>query len=299
MFRELIIDTALKVLKEFSYSNKLNAFEVGCSYTTKESKSTLRIPDFIQSNMLDGKFVSIEYDEEHILAAKGILRRQRPELLDFVQFVQGNSLVELPTILREFQTLNFAFLDGGVHPEVCLKEFELLIEYLSEDGLIVIDDVNQIFSLHMQRLIFGKSTLILPFLVINGYLVASRSSVQGHINDLYLGNDLQPNSRLVVADSAVTETLPEKKSNFVLVSEGGHSMLIVGGNTILTAFSSSLKMEIKRSYQVKMMLLKMRIEKILGMVFGSLPRVRLSSKCIELGYGGEKPLRLFQVALGS
>ena len=137
-----------------------------------EGLSTLLLAQSIKAARRGGRLISIEYDKTHVDAAQRILERREPDLLDVVEFRVGHSLALLPAALDELGSIDLASLDGGAHPEVCLQEFELVSTRLSSEGLILVDDLQELrpsaaYSLPRP---LGKGTLILPMLLIKQYL---------------------------------------------------------------------------------------------------------------------------------
>jgi hypothetical protein len=59
-------------------------------------------------------------------------------------------------------------IDGGAIPEVNLQEFAMLIPHLADDGILLVDDLQEIPPLprYPAPRPFGKATLILPALIL-------------------------------------------------------------------------------------------------------------------------------------
>lgn len=263
MFREIIIDTGLEVVSDFSLTDGFHALEIGCMYTTKEGMSTFRIANFLRSHTKTWGFISIEYDPEHIAAAKEILTRRDASLLDIVEFVCGNSVVMLPEALEKVKPIDFALLDGGAHPEICLQEFELVTQNLSENGLIVVDDLQFIPSKEF-NLRFGKGTLILPFLIINQYLEHHNIYPDEH----YTGIEDEPSSALIKEILSMASHPSLRELSFRVVSKGNHRMLIVAREPLLDSYENKLRTISKTSYLVKLMLFKTRIKHVFEILLG-------------------------------
>ena len=162
--RDQIIDLGLETVSTYSASDRLNALEVGCMFKTNEGFSTYRIAHFIQQHRGQRRFISIDSDSEHIDACKQMMGDFAPALLSEVKFLRGHSLEMLPEALNEMQSVDFALLDGGASPECCLREFELVVQRLSENGLFLIDDLQDMAPTEAYPFprMFGKGTLILP-----------------------------------------------------------------------------------------------------------------------------------------
>jgi len=170
------------------------ALEVGCMFKEDEGLSTLVLAQSIRMHPKGGRLISIEYDQTHVHAARRILARQNPDVQHIVEFRVGHSLAHLPSAIQELGAIDFASLDGGAHPEVCLHEFELVSQHLSPDGVILVDDLQELAPSDAYSLPrpFGKGTLILPMLLIQQYL-ANRDRFN-HANDAPDGPNTRPSS---------------------------------------------------------------------------------------------------------
>lgn len=230
--RVAVLSSGLDIVSAFPSDSGLRALEVGCMFKRDEGLSTLTIGERI-SRASGGTFISIEYDQTHIDAAVEIIRETAPDLLSKIRFFLGNSLVRLPEALQELQQVDFAFLDGGAHPEVCLQEFEMVLRHLSPRGLIVVDDVQELpptqhFPLKRP---FGKGTLIYPVLAIADYLKGR----PGH-------RGVNP-----PAASDLLELLPCESIlghlgaiDYTHISHGKHGMLAIGGRKVIEALHQAV-----------------------------------------------------------
>ena len=210
-FRETVVDTALKSVRPRC------AIEVGCMFTTNEGLSTLHIGRFIAAS--GGTFVSIEYDQNHIDAARMILGGEAA----MVTFRCGHSLALLPDAISELGQVDFFLLDGGAHPEVCLHEFELAKAALSDRGLILVDDAQDIAPSEAYGLSrpSGKATLILPMLILGEYMEGRKDYL--YANATKDDCDTTPNAKSLVAANGIS---PDGRAFKVL--GGGHKMLAFG-----------------------------------------------------------------------
>ena len=198
--RQDIIQRGLAAVLTHSGSGRVNALEIGCMFRKTEGLSTLEISRFVRKEAVSGRFCSIEYDPDHVQTATELLRELDPAALGFVEFMRGHSLATLPMALERLGEVDFVFLDGGAHPEVCLRELELVLPRLSRRGLIVVDDLQEIAPSAAYPLPrpFGKGTLILPFLVIHEYL-RSRELYQDRNDQFSEGRAGVPDSELIGA----------------------------------------------------------------------------------------------------
>lgn len=150
----------------------LNIIEIGCMFKEDEGLSTYLIADFLVKRAGGNRFVSIDYDLDHINASKVLIQNRNSYLSSVIEYRHGPSLSVLPEVLTDLNKVHFFYLDGGAHPEVCLVEFEQAMMHLAPEGVILVDDVQQIAPSKYWRLPrpLGKATLILPMLIIANYL---------------------------------------------------------------------------------------------------------------------------------
>jgi hypothetical protein len=202
-------------------------------FRTNEGLSTYLVSRFVKQLTGQKSFISIEYDPEHIQLCKQILGGFDSALLSEVQFLCGNSLEMLPKALEQMQSVNFALLDGGAAPECCLREFELVIQKLSKNGLIVIDDLQDMAATPAYPFPrpFGKATLILPYLVVAEYLrIHDERNAQNKFD-----------SGLVADSSSSTLARFLKPLNYNIVSQGNHKMMLVGNHSVLDVVTKKLR----------------------------------------------------------
>jgi predicted O-methyltransferase YrrM len=101
-------------------------------FKPQQGISTYLIPSYLRSTGRDASFVSIEKDKTHVEAATRMIDEVDPTLNDHIEFMQGHSLEMLPRAIEQLPSIDFALLDGGAHPEVCLQEFEMVLGRLSD-----------------------------------------------------------------------------------------------------------------------------------------------------------------------
>ncbi len=194
--RSELINLCMEVIASET-SVALTTLEIGCMFRMEEGTSTLQIANAIHERGKGGQLFSLEYDQSHIDVCKEILSRESPNLLEIIDFRHGHSLTSLAELLPQVDQLDFCFLDGGAHPEVCLHEFELCIDKLSASGIILIDDVQALAPSENYPLPrdFGKGTLIWPYLIIQQYL-ANRQKYR-HANSIAGEESSVPDSPFV------------------------------------------------------------------------------------------------------
>jgi hypothetical protein len=171
-FRTKAIKKSLEYISGIYSDIPINIIEIGCMFKENEGLSTYVMAEFLANRPKGGRLISLEYDQEHIRACKEIFSRLNPDLLDQVEFHHGHSLSVLPKVLNQLEVVHYFNLDGGAHPEVCINEFEMAKEFLAPEGIILLDDASFIppsTSYYLPRP-FGKTTLILPMLIIANYL---------------------------------------------------------------------------------------------------------------------------------
>jgi hypothetical protein len=200
-------------------------------FKPQQGISTYLIPSYLRSTGRDASFVSIEKDKTHVEAATRMIDEVDPTLNDHIEFMQGHSLEMLPRAIEQLPSIDFALLDGGAHPEVCLQEFEMVLGRLSDSGLIMVDDSQEMEPSEAYPVPrpFGKATLILPFLAISEYL---------RVRNRYLSR-----SGSVAPDSSILKNLEADAlvqafdgKQYVIVSAGNHRITLVGRSAVLAEF---------------------------------------------------------------
>ena len=167
--REAATARALRSLPE---NKRLVLLEIGCMFNTDEGKSTLKLLEAIKENPEGGKLLCIEMDDQHIAKCIDIISSIDESLLNHVKFFQGPSLDVLEAALNSEEELDFASIDGGADPLTCLKEFIMINQKMSESGLILVDDIQELkkSKKYRSKRFFGKGTLIVPTLIWSNYL---------------------------------------------------------------------------------------------------------------------------------
>ena len=239
--RQIAIQRGVEIALALSTTKHINALEVGCMFNRNEGMSTLSMARFAKKQAGNVRFVSIEYNSAHIELAKQIIVEADSSLLHHVDFLLGHSLQMLPEALSRLDSVHFAFLDGGAHPEVCLQEFELVTEHLTSTGLILIDDVQSIppSVAYPPRRVFGKGTLILPYLTIIEYL-RQRALYISRNNEFGTGTEGVPSSRLVEWTLSMDFEKCFADLNYRILSKGRHKMLIVAKQQPLERYLDKL-----------------------------------------------------------
>jgi predicted O-methyltransferase YrrM len=238
--RAMVIDLVMETVLASSPSGRFNALEVGCMFKADEGLSTYRIAHFVSKCDARKQFVSIDYEPEHISACERMLTDVDTSLLSGVKFVCGRSLAMLPAVLEDMGTVDFALLDGGAEPGCCLREFQLIVRHLSDGGLVVVDDVQDMKPTAAYPLPrpFGKGTLILPCLIIAEYLSTRDLGTGKHESGGMRCKDL--GSGFISHSSSCELFSSLGQLRYMVVSEGNHKVLVVGSPGILCAFGDSL-----------------------------------------------------------
>lgn len=240
--RASVINLCLEMVSQSSASNRINAVEIGCMYQNIEGFSTYQIARFMNDSGKPHRFISIEYDPEHVDAAKLMLLEIAADLLSEVDFLCGHSLSMLPKAFEQMPSLDFALLDGGAHPEVCLQEFEMVLERLSRNGLIIIDDLQQIgpSPAYPVPRPFGKGTLILPYLAIAEYLKV-RHNYRDRNNQFSTESEGIPDSQLLKHTPSERLLGLLRPWDYRIIAKGTQKMLIVGSQRTLQLFERDMK----------------------------------------------------------
>ena len=237
--RQQIIPMALRAVAPDGDTEPVRALEVGCMFAENEGLSTYHIARCVRQRP-GSAFISIEYDADHAQSAQVMLRRMDPGLDHCVDLRVGHSLVELPPALETLGQVDFALLDGGAHPEVCLQEFELVLNHLSERGLVLVDDLQALAPSVMYPAArpFGKGTLILPVLILRDY---------ASTRDQYRSRNLAPGTTDGTPDSTLVNRLvasgiADRPSGvaYATISMHGHSMLVIGRQPVVDRLLASL-----------------------------------------------------------
>lgn len=89
-----------------------------------------------------GKVITIELDEKNIGRAKKNIEKAGVNSRIDIRF--GNSREVLPEVIKEINTIRFAFLDASHLYEDVLFEFESLLPKLADDALVLFDNTYRI-----------------------------------------------------------------------------------------------------------------------------------------------------------
>jgi predicted O-methyltransferase YrrM len=184
--------------------------EIGTCFKEDEGLSTYVAARFLEENGLSGKVFSHEMIPEHVEESRKIVRKYDQELLKRIEWVIGNSAHTVPETLKNVDTVDVAFIDGGGHPLFSLFEFEALWEKLSLGGLILVDDCNYLppSPAYEGRRDYGKAQLIMPFLMLIEYINFQPGVIAKKIGKL-------PDSATVIEETlAITTMTPFMKELF-------------------------------------------------------------------------------------
>jgi hypothetical protein len=222
-FREIAIISALESLSSEVGAGGFYALEIGCMFGDEQGLSTFHIARFIKNIPGEKAFFSIECNKKNIFAAGEWMDAREPGLSGEISFVEGWSLDVLPELLEKIPHIDFAFLDGGGHPEICLREFEMIVSKLSPGGVIVMDDFHEFDPNHRYpfKRPFGKGTLIYPLLVMADYL---------KVRDQHEGADSPVVSRLK-EDPWLLEL---SRRDYLLLASDQYKMLFFGDSRIVS-----------------------------------------------------------------
>lgn len=230
--RAYYIEQTLERVIRAARPEKLHLIEIGCMFKEDEGLSTYTLARFLRDKGLRARFVSIDYDPGHIDAARELLKKRGDGLADRVEFLRGHTMRVLPSLLEELGEVHFALLDGGAHPEICLREFELTAQALAKEGACLVDDHVELKpTVHYPHARpFGKTTLIYPSLIFSDYMrgAAASPSPSEHIP---AGQESRTMKSL---DKGLFLDLLDGRQFRVLRGRGGHAMLLYGSSDVVS-----------------------------------------------------------------
>lgn len=98
-------------------------------------RSTLAIARWIERTGDSHRFISIDYDGQHIETSKRVLAEHG--LDGIVEHMRGDSAL----LMRNFQfPVDFVLLDSAAEPDITLGEYCAIFPVIREPGIVVIDD---------------------------------------------------------------------------------------------------------------------------------------------------------------
>ncbi len=150
-------------------TGRLNYLEIGTAFSTNEGLSTLLVgASIVETFNGNGEVVSIDIDAENIEKSRAIVAEMFPQALPNISWVEGNGVDVLSSVMgNDGKTMDLVFVDGSGDAVLNLLEFTFMLEHISHNGIIVIDDVEFMAETkYLARRDFGKAQLILPFLLI-------------------------------------------------------------------------------------------------------------------------------------
>ena len=240
-FRGTLLQIGLESTALLSPSNRFHILEIGCMYREQEGLSTYHLAKFQSKRSGDRKFISIDSNPEHIQAAKKMIADRDKNINQYVHFLLGHSLEKLPEALNHLGPIDFAFLDGGAHPEVCLQEFEQTANSLADHGLIILDDLQNFKPSELYPLSrpYGKGTLILPALIISKYLTEI-NQVDGGTPSSNIDQKYENKSKLLTGLKNTEHVNLLGSKDFKVISIRNHSLLIWGNHSQIDLFVTQL-----------------------------------------------------------
>ncbi len=121
--------------------------------------SSIIIGQAIRDSRAKGVLHTVEIDEINFARARENIRRAG--LQDEIQLHRGDSLEVQPMILREYQSIAMAFLDGDHRFRQVVDEFELILPKLKDDSIVVLDNTYGIASANEDQRVNGALRYIL------------------------------------------------------------------------------------------------------------------------------------------
>jgi len=146
---------------------KLNFFEIGSAYSKNQGISTAQLADFCYQGGHD--FSTVDIAADHTEACKAIVREVCGlDVEKNTTFYTSDSLDALKDLKSRKLAIDFAYIDGGNDPLQNLKEFQLITEMLSPEGIILVDDLQEINAPdgYQAPRPMGKASLIVPYLIL-------------------------------------------------------------------------------------------------------------------------------------
>lgn len=177
--RENVIDKVLAhVSRQLAAKgqNDLICAEVGTAFSEDQGSSTLRFAQAVAAGGEGGRLWSIDNNPTHLEQSAAILERAGIQHDSRIIFCQDFGRTGLRRAVEATPHFDLVYLDGGGHPEHNLDEFQVAYAHLREGGVILVDDaqIMQPTPAYGLSRPFGKSTLILPYLIIAEYLNSSQ-----------------------------------------------------------------------------------------------------------------------------
>lgn len=108
---------------------------------TNLGSTAIIVAQAMKDSQRPGVVKTIEIDSE--IAAEAARRFQLAGIAGYIEPYIGDSLEVLPTIL-DGDPVRLAFLDGNHFHDHVVREFEFVVEHLTEDGIVVFDNTYDI-----------------------------------------------------------------------------------------------------------------------------------------------------------
>ncbi len=234
--RKEVLGAGLKSLSKIISDRPIRALEIGCMFSEKEGLSTLEIGQVLCGG--SHSFTTIDASKEHIESCKKLISQKDTSILSKIYFRIGRSSDVLVDELAKIEHVDFAFLDGGGDPAVCLWEFVTLLPYLTEQSICIIDDLEEFKpteAFNGDRP-FGKGTLILPTL----------------IQSSYMRDFLDRESNQLIPWIKDIPTLDLRSFIYKMIeSAGGHRMLVFGHADLVNSTAQHVSEDPSRSTSSK------------------------------------------------
>ncbi|WP_298308756.1 O-methyltransferase [uncultured Erythrobacter sp.] len=157
------------IIQYLASKNKLglNIFEIGSAYSRNQGVSTAQLADFAFQH--GHNFSTVDIEPDHTAASKANVRQIcGAEAEEHADFYTCDSLDALKDLEEKQVKLDFAYIDGGNDPLQNLREFQKITSLLKPDGIILIDDLQEINSPdgYPAPRPMGKATLIIPYVIL-------------------------------------------------------------------------------------------------------------------------------------
>ena len=158
--------------------NIFNYLEIGTAFSLDEGMSTLLAAWSIDQYFNSGNVTSVDISEINIKKSKEIIQKYSPDSIKYIQYHLGTfkDFYFSNKMVNE-QKLNLTFIDGSGDAMINLIEFDTLLNYMHDSGIIIVDDVRFMKKTsYRARRDFGKASLIYPLLLISENLEYFKNS---------------------------------------------------------------------------------------------------------------------------
>lgn len=120
---------------------------------TNWGSTTIVLGQALKDSGYKGKVYTIEIDPAN--HKKALYNLNAAMLEDYVCLIKGDSRLELPRIMSEFDEIRVAFLDGSHLYDDVIFEFDIIYPLLTEQSIVIFDNTYQIAEEHEDQRVNG------------------------------------------------------------------------------------------------------------------------------------------------